>query len=98
MPPLEAQPTRLPTATGALARLAAREAVGAGVDLAPLLRTAALTAADIEDSDRRLPADRQIVFINAVAEVLRRERLGFELGRTFDLRTIGLLYYVASSS
>ena len=88
----------LPTATGALARLAAQEASSAGFDLGPLLKTAGLTAAQIEDADERLSVEAQIAFVEAVARALGRDRLGFELAREFDLRQIGLLYYVAASS
>jgi AraC-type transcriptional regulator len=88
----------LPTATGALARLAAQEASSAGFDLGPLLKTAGLTAAQIDDADERLSVKAQIAFVEAVARALGRDRLGFELAREFDLRQIGLLYYVAASS
>jgi AraC-like DNA-binding protein len=95
---VDSQRTRLPTASGALARLAARQAADAGVDVAPLLAAAGLTAAQMADPDARLDAKRQIIFIAAVARALGRDRLGFELGQNFDLRTIGLLYYVAASA
>jgi AraC-like DNA-binding protein len=88
----------LPTASGGLARLAAKEASAAGIELEPLLRAAGLTAAQIADADARLDVQAQIVFVDQVARVLGRDRLGFELAQTFELRTIGLLYYVAASS
>src|SRR4051794_16757120 len=87
-PMLQSDPHRpgLPTATGALARLAAQEARAAGFDLGPLLKTAGLTAAQIDDADERLAAKAQIAFVEAVARTMRRDRLGFELAREFDLR------------
>jgi AraC-like DNA-binding protein len=88
----------LPTATGGLARLAATEARAAGIDLEPLLRASGLSAAQIQDGDERLGAEQQIAFIESAAQALERDRLGFELGRDFDLRKIGLLYYVAACS
>ena len=98
MPQSDPHRPGLPTATGALARLAAQEASTAGFDLGPLLKTAGLTAAQIDDADERLSVKAQIAFVEAVARAMGRDRLGFELAREFDLRTIGLLYYVAASS
>jgi len=88
----------LPTATGELARLAAQEASAAGLDLGPLLKTSGLTAAQIEEADERLKVKAQIAFVETVAHALGRDRLGFELAQAFNLRRIGLLYYVAASS
>src|SRR4051794_6231470 len=98
MPQSDPHHPGLPTATGALARLAAQEASSAGFDLGPLLKTADLTAAQIGDADERLNVKAQIAFVEVVAQALERGRLGFELAREFDLRRIGLLYYVAASS
>jgi AraC-like DNA-binding protein len=98
MPQSDPHRPGLPTATGALARLAAQEARAAGFDLGPLLKTAGLTAAQIDDADERLSVKAQIAFVEAVARAMGRDRLGFELAREFDLRRIGLLYYVAASS
>src|SRR3954465_15858985 len=98
MPQSDPHRPGLPTATGALARLAAQEASSAGLDLGPLLKTAGLTAAQIENNDERLSVKAQIAFVEAVARAMGRDRLGFDLAREFDLRRIGLLYYVAASS
>src|SRR4051812_50122271 len=98
MPQFDPHPPSLPTATGALARLAAQEARTAGFDLGPLLKTAGLTAAQIDDADERLSAKAQIAFVEAVARAMGRDRLGFEVGREVDLRRDGLVYYAASSS
>lgn len=88
----------LPTASGALARLVAEEARAAGLHLAPLLNASGLSAAQLADASQRLGAQEQIVFVDEVARALGRDRLGFDLAQRFDLRTIGLLYYVAASS
>ena len=98
MPQSDPHRPGLPTASGGLARLAAQEARAAGLDLGPLLKTAGLTAAQIDDTDERLSVKAQIAFVDAAARALGRDRLGFELAREFDLRQIGLLYYVADSS
>src|SRR3954452_7028478 len=98
MPQSDPHHPSLPTATGALARLAAQKASAAGFDLGPLLKTAGLTAAQIDNVDERLSVKAQIAVVEAVARAMGRDRLGVELAREFDLRTIGLLYYVAASS
>ena len=88
----------LPTAMGGLARLAADEVRAAGVNLDPLLEASGLTAAQIQDIDERLGVAEQIAFVEAAGRSLGRTRLGFELARNFDLRSVGLLYYVAACS
>src|SRR3954449_11272139 len=98
MPRFDPHRLGLLSAGGGIARLAATEARAAGVDLGPLLKTSGLTAAQIDDADERLGVEAQIAFVEAVARALGRTRLGFELAREFDLRQIGLLYYVAASS
>src|SRR4051794_19315886 len=62
MPQSDPHRPGLPTATGALARLAAQEARAAGLDLGPLLKSAGLTAAQIEDANERLSVKAQIAF------------------------------------
>src|SRR5688572_2896413 len=98
MPSSEPHPLALPTATGGLARLAAKEALAGGIDLEPILEASGLSAAQLQHTDERLGVKEQIAFVDAVARALGRARLGFDLAREFDLRTIGLLYYVAASS
>jgi AraC-type transcriptional regulator len=48
--------------------------------------------------DVRIGAQRQIDFVERVAEEIPDCNFGFHLARGFDLRTIGLLYYVAGSA
>jgi AraC-like DNA-binding protein len=98
MPGREGNRSTFPMATGGLARLAAEEACSSGIKLAPLLETAGLTLDQIRDSDERLRVNAQIAFLEGVARAMGRDRLGFELAQHFDLRRIGLLYYVAASS
>jgi AraC-like DNA-binding protein len=88
--------SRLPTAYGALARLAAKEARAAGLRLDPLLEASGLSQAQIEDPDERLGVKEQVAFVDEVAQALGRGRLGFELAQDFDLRLTGLIYYVAA--
>jgi AraC-like DNA-binding protein len=88
----------IPSATGGIARLAYARAKEAGIALPPLLSQSGLTVAQIEDPHLRLKAKGQIAFLGLVADALRDDLLGFHLAHNFDLREIGLLYYVMASS
>ena len=57
----------LPTASGAITRLAYAHAKKAGVELEPLLKKAGLTIRQIEDPGVRLRVQDQIRFLNLVA-------------------------------
>jgi Arabinose-binding domain of AraC transcription regulator, N-term len=87
-----------PTADGLLSRLASARAMAAGVDVAPLMVKAAVTRKQVEDESVRLAAKGQIKFVELVADALHDDLLGFHLGCDYDLREIGLLYYVWNSS
>ena len=87
-----------PSATGAMSRLAFARAKSAGVALEPLLAAADLTLQQMEDPRIRIPVQSQITFLNAVADAVGDDYLGFHLAQHFDLRQIGLLYYVMASS
>lgn len=88
----------IPTAAGLLARLAYAHAKGDGIDLHPLLRRAGLTGRDINDEAVPIAVTTQISFLNLVSAALRDKLLGFHMARGMDLRSTGLLYYVAASS
>jgi AraC-like DNA-binding protein len=88
----------LPSAAGGIARLAYARARAAGLELEPLLKKAGLTERQIEDRHARLNVQDQIRFLNLAADALRDEFLGFHLAQDFDLREVGLLYYVVASS
>jgi AraC-like DNA-binding protein len=88
----------IPKAGGAIARLAYAHAVEKGADADILLRKAGLSRGQIDDPDAPLEVQRQIKFLNLVAEALNDDLLGFHLSQHFDPRTIGLLYYVLASS
>jgi AraC-like DNA-binding protein len=70
----------------------------AGLPLAPLLEKAGLTAAEIEDASRWIEVSAQVKFLKIAADALQDDLLGFHLSQDFDLREIGLLYYIMSSS
>ena len=87
-----------PSAAGLLSRLACARAISAGIDVAPLMVKAAVTRRQVEDQCVRLPVKGQINFVELVADALHDDVLGFHLGCAYDLREIGLLYYVWNSS
>ncbi len=88
----------VPTATGGITRLAYARALASGVQLQPLLTAAGLTVAQVEDRRVRLRVRDQIAFLALVANELQDEYLGFDLAQDFELREIGLPYYVMASS
>jgi AraC-like DNA-binding protein len=87
-----------PSAAGTLSRLACAHAMSAGVDVAPLMVKAGVTRKQVEDDSVRLAVKGQIEFVELVANALHDDLLGFHLARDYDLREIGLLYYVWNSS
>ena len=88
----------IPSATGGIARLAYARAKDAGIALPQLLADSGLTVAQIEDRHAPLKVKAQITFLGLVADALGDDLLGFHLAQSFDLREIGLLYYVMASS
>src|SRR5215510_6373557 len=83
-----------PSAAGTLSRLACARAMSAGIDVAPLMVKAGVTRKQVVDDSVRLPVKGQIEFVELVANALHDDVLGFHLARDYDLREIGLLYYV----
>jgi hypothetical protein len=92
------QLSALPTVQGGLSRLAADRVRRAGIKLEPLLSRVGLTIDQIDDPERRINAPDQIAFLQAAAEALDDDFLGLRLAAEFDLRDLGLLYYVMASS
>jgi hypothetical protein len=88
----------VPSAAGGITRLAYALAEDKGTDVDILLRKSGLSRNQIEDSNARLEVHGQIKFLEFVAEAIGDDLLGFHLSQTFDLRTVGLLYYVFASS
>jgi AraC-like DNA-binding protein len=89
---------RLPNSTGDLARIAVAHAEAAAVVPEPLIKRAGLTVHQIEDRGLRLPVPNQIRLLELIATALGDDLLGFHLACEYDLRQIGLLYYVLASS
>src|SRR2546428_9391767 len=88
----------IPMAGGGLSRLAIARLKSAGVPVAPLLKRVGLTPEAIADPEERLSVRSQIALLDEAAIALKDDCLGFTLARDFDLREIGLLYYVMASS
>jgi AraC-like DNA-binding protein len=89
---------QFPMATGGLVRLAYAFASKEGLEVEPLLKKAGLTSRHVENSTFPLGVKNQIEFLNLLAAAAGDELLGFHLAQTFDLREIGMLYYVMASS
>src|SRR5262245_33083319 len=87
-----------PSAAGTLSRLACARAKEAGIDVAPLMVKAGVTSRQVEDDNVWLTVRGQLKFIELIADALQDDFLGFHLARDFDLREIGLLYYVLNSA
>jgi hypothetical protein len=88
----------MPCAAGGISCLAYARAKKAGIELPPLLSQSGLTVAQIENHRLRLNVNGQITFLALVADALHDNLLGFHLAREFDLREIGLPYYLMASS
>ena len=88
----------IPTATGGIARLACVRLREFGKDAGHILAEAGATAEQAYNDSIRLEVSKQIRILDLVAQELGDELLGFHLGRDFDLRDIGLVYYVIASS
>jgi AraC-like DNA-binding protein len=86
------------SAVGNIARLAYALALRKGVDVDRLLRKARLSRAQMDNYKARVQVKDQIKFLNLVAETIDDDLLGFHLSLHFDLRMVGLLYYVFASS
>jgi AraC-like DNA-binding protein len=88
----------IPSASGGIARLACAMLREHGKDVAAILSKAGLTLQEIDDPAIRLEVPTQIKVLELAAQALDDDLLGFHLARNFDLREIGLLYYVVASS
>ncbi|MGY2901177.1 AraC family transcriptional regulator [Bradyrhizobium sp. URHC0002] len=88
----------IPSTTGAAARFACAKLLEAGVPLAPLLSQAGLKAEQIDDPAARIEVKAQIQLFDIAAEKLKDDLFGFRMAADFELRKIGLPYYICSSS
>src|SRR5262245_37146463 len=88
----------IPSATGGLTRVVCDRLREQGVDTASILAKAGLTEEEVDDPVARLDAQAQFKVLELAAKELGDDFLGFHLARGFELREIGLVYYVMSSS
>jgi AraC-like DNA-binding protein len=88
----------IPTAQGGLSRLAIARLRAARMPVALLLVRVGLTPELIADPEERLSVRSQVKLLEEAAIALKDDRIGFTLAREFDLREIGLIYYVMASS
>jgi AraC-like DNA-binding protein len=87
----------VPTAAGLATRLAVAELDRCGIDSGPLLASAGLSAVALDRGDR-VDVRSQIAFLEFASQRVGDEFLGLTLAGQFDLRELGMLYYVAASS
>jgi AraC-like DNA-binding protein len=66
--------------------------------LEPLLARAGLTVEQVDNHSIRLNVRSQLKFLDLSAAASKDDFLGFHLALAFDLREVGLLYYVLASS
>ena len=83
---------------GLLSRLAYEHGLKEGADVDVFLQQAQLTSRQIKDDDIQLGVQNQIKFVELVANATGDPLLGFHLAYSYDLREIGLLYYVIASA
>jgi AraC-like DNA-binding protein len=88
----------IPSATGGIARLACARLDKMGNDPTVILSKVGLTPEEARDPAVRLEVRTQIKLLQLAAEEVQDEWLGFHLAHSFDLREIGLVYYVMASS
>lgn len=88
----------IPSTTGGAARLACAKMHAAGILLPPLLSKAGLSAEQIDDTAARVEVKAQAEILEIAAEQLKDDLLGFRMAQDFELRQIGLAYYIPSSS
>jgi AraC-like DNA-binding protein len=88
----------IPSATGAIARLACARLRELGKDAEAVIAKAGATPLQVNDDTVRLEVAKEVKILELAAEELQDVFFGFHLARDFDLREIGLVYYVIASS
>jgi AraC-like DNA-binding protein len=87
----------VPTAGGLATRLAVAEVKRRGMDPGPLVARAGLSDI-VLDHGGRIDARSQIEFLELASRAVGDDFLGLTLAGQFDLRELGMLYYVTASS
>jgi AraC-like DNA-binding protein len=88
----------IPSATGGITRLACTRLRAQGKNVNSLLIRAGLDPGTVGDPTTRLEARAQIKLLELAAQELGDDLFGFHLAHDFDVRQIGLVYYVMASS
>jgi AraC-like DNA-binding protein len=88
----------IPSATGGIARLACARLREFGKDATVVITSVGARPEQVYDDSIRLEVPKQIKILELVSEELQDGLLGFHLARGFDLREVGLVYYVIASS
>ena len=83
---------------GLLSRLAYERGTKQGIDVGALLAQAHITPDQIKNEETRVDVRYQIKFVELVANAAGDPLLGLHVGYSYDLREIGLLYYVIASA
>ncbi|HET7086691.1 MAG TPA: AraC family transcriptional regulator [Rhizomicrobium sp.] len=81
-----------------MARLAHRRLLAAGIATEPLLERAGLTPEEIGDPQRRLQVSHEARFMDLAEKALGDDMLGIHLAQVAELREIGPLYHLFTSS
>lgn len=87
----------VPTATGLAARLAVAHLEQLGINPAPLLSRSGVSKTDLSNHTR-ISVLSQIEFLGQISHATKDNWIGLTLAQDFDLREMGMLYYVAASS
>ena len=87
----------MPTSIGLAAHLAVAQLERRGIDPAPLLAQSGLSQAAVAKRER-VKVKSVIDFLERVSRAVGDDWLGLTMAADFDLREIGMLYYVAASS
>ncbi len=94
MIPYGPAPPLAPALSSTVVALAIERLTQAGFDPEPLLRQAGLA----DDPIRGDAAECRSAFLNTAAEVLHDRSLGLHLAQGYDLRRLGLFFYLMASS
>jgi AraC-like DNA-binding protein len=70
----------------------------AGIATEPLLELSGMTREEMGDAQRSLRVSSEMHFLDLAAKALGDELLGIHLAQSFELREIGLLYFMLASS
>lgn len=87
----------VPTASGLAARLAMAHLVRSGINPVPLLSRSGVSQSALSNHGR-ISVSSQIELLDLISADTKDVWFGLTLAQDFDMREIGMLYYVAASS